>query len=336
MRWIRVVGACSVAAGLLLAATAARAQTCADRPQPTPADRETARTLMADAREMRERGDNAGAAEKFKAADAIMKVPTTGLETARTLAALGKLVEARDVLAAVARIPTCPDDPAPFAEARNAARKLDEDLAPRIPAIRIAVKGAPPGAATEVKVDDVAVPEAALAAPRRVNPGRHVVTVRAGNTEGSQQVDVAEREVKDVAVEVHATSGGGGGGPIEVKPSGGFISKPVAFAALGVGGVGIVVGAITGIMAMGAKSDAEKGCVNNKCPPATYSDLDKAQSMATVSTVAFIIGGVGVAVGVVGLLTQPKGDAPKEAPKEKGASVSPWIGLGSAGLSGSF
>ena len=338
MRRITAVGACSVALALVFATTTARAQTCAERTPPTAIDRETARALMAEARELREQGNNAAAVEKFKAADSLMKVPTTGLETARTYVALGKLVEARDTLANVARIPSCPGDPPPFADAQAAARKLDEDLAPRVPAIRITVKGAPPGAATQVKVDDTPVPEAALSAPRRINPGRHVVVARAGNAEGTQTVDVAEREVRDVAVEMQM------GGTVTPPPGdgttkSGFISKPVAYVLLGVGGVGILVGTITGVMAIGAKSDAKKGCsIDNKCPPATYADLDRASSMATVSTIGFVIGVVGVGVGVVGLLTQPKAEPPKDAPKEKaeGVRVSPWIGVGSVGLSGSF
>jgi hypothetical protein len=293
---------------------------------------------MADARLQLEQSNPAGALEKFKAADAIMRVPTTGLEVARTYVALGKLVEARDALASVARIPECPGDPPPFVEARAQARKLDEDLAPRIPALRLNLKGGAAGAPTQVKVDDVAVPEAALAAPRRVNPGRHVVVARQGKLEATQQVDVAERDIKDVDLELVAPQGPTPPPPVEVRASGPIVPKTVAWIALGVGAVGLGVGAVTGLMASSAKSDAEKGCVNNKCPPATYPDLDRASSMATVSTIGFIVGGVGVAVGVFGLLTQPNettNDKEKDKPNDK-AHVSPWIGVGSAGLSGEF
>lgn len=345
MRGVALVGACSVAVALVFAVGSARAQTCADRPQPTAADKETARSLMADGRLQLEQSDPAGALEKFKAADAIMKVPTTGLEVARTYAALGKLVEARDTLAAVARIPECPGDPVPFMEARAQARKLDQELAPRVPAIRLNVKGAQPGTPIIVKVDDVPVPEAALSAPRRVNPGRHLVVAKSGMLEATQQVDVAEREVRDVDLELAPSGGNGHGdgavrgqGPVVVKTKGPILSKPVAYVALGVGGLGLVVGTITGLMASSAKSDAEKGCVNNKCPPPTYADLDRAQSMATVSTVGFVVGIAGVGVGVVGLLTQPKADAPKDNEKvePKTTKISPWIGVGSAGVSGTF
>jgi hypothetical protein len=327
------IGALGAVLVVALTARVARAQTCADRPQPTLADKETARTLMADARQLRESGNLQGALEKFKAADAIMKVPTTALEVARTQAAMGRLLEARDTLAEISRMPECPGDPPPFVDARANARKLDDELSPRIPSVRLNVKGGEKDAPTTVKVDDVPVPEAALSAPRKLNPGHHVIVAKSGKLEKTEEIDLAERDTKDVTLELQPPPAP----PRDRTSKGGFISKPVAFVALGVGGVGLVVGTITGVMAMGAKSDAEKGCVNKFCPPSTYGDLDRASSMATVSTVSFIIGAVGVGVGVVGLLTQPKNEEPQQPPKSAAKpTVSPWIGVGSAGLSGSF
>jgi hypothetical protein len=52
-----------------------------------------------------------------------------------------------------------------------------------------------------------------------------------------------------------------------------------------------------------------------------------------VSTAGFILGGIGVAAGAVLFATAPKG-APRRA---SGApSIAPFIGVGSAGVSGSF
>src|SRR5271155_3196834 len=84
--------------------------------QPTAADRETARTLLQQGREPRERGNQAEALKRFKGAYEIMHVPTTALELARAQVALGRLVEARDTIAAIRQIPERPGDPAPFKE----------------------------------------------------------------------------------------------------------------------------------------------------------------------------------------------------------------------------
>src|SRR5690349_18414785 len=90
--------AIAIAAALVLASTLAASRAHAEPPAPSATEKETARGLMADARAKRDRGDARGALESFQAADAIMHVPTTGFEVARTQASLGLLVEARDTL----------------------------------------------------------------------------------------------------------------------------------------------------------------------------------------------------------------------------------------------
>jgi hypothetical protein len=97
----------------------------------------------ANARELMDRGDDLvekkqyrEALEAYQAADAIMHVPTTGIEVARAQVALGLLVEARETALEVARSPETPGEPAPFAEARDAARQLATALERRIPTLR--------------------------------------------------------------------------------------------------------------------------------------------------------------------------------------------------------
>src|SRR5260370_20281790 len=94
--------------------------------EPTTADRATARSLMAEARADRERGDLTHASEAFAAADALMHVSTTGLELARTQAAMGRLVDAADKALRVTRLPDGPNDPVPFRRAHEAASELYE------------------------------------------------------------------------------------------------------------------------------------------------------------------------------------------------------------------
>src|SRR5262245_48638273 len=128
----RLVGA-GVLAISILGATRAAAE-------PTAAEKETARSLMTDGRDARERGDFRAALKRFEAVDTIMHVPTIGLELARTQVALGQLVEARETVRRIARLPEDPSDPAPFREARVQVDKLDEELQRRIGAIRFEVR----------------------------------------------------------------------------------------------------------------------------------------------------------------------------------------------------
>ena len=131
----------------------------------------------------------------------------------------------------------------------------------------------------------------------------------------------------------------------------GSSNKTLAIVALGVGGVGLVVGGITGVMAMGKASDLDGKCPDGKCTdPALQSDIDSYKTLGTISTVGFIVGVVGVGAGVVLWLTAPKENTAAKggsryatvpvkttrASRDEGVKVTPVIGLGSLGLSGTF
>jgi hypothetical protein len=104
---------------------------------------------------------------------------------------------------------------------------------------------------------------------------------------------------------------------------------PIGF---GVAGAGVIVGGVTGILAIAKHDDVSSKCVDSKCPPETWDDLDAGNTLGTVSTIAFVIAGVGAGVGLYGLLAPRDADDPPKA----GASISPWIGAGSAGVRGAF
>ncbi len=329
----------SLAVALVLAAPLARAG------GPSAADKETARTLMEEGRELRDKKDLRGALDRFQRADGIMHVPTTGYELARVQVALGMLVEARDTLARVLRSPN-PSEPAPFRAARKSAQELDDSLAGRVPGITIVVKNAPADDTPTVTVDDVEVPSAVIGAPRRVNPGHHVVVAKVTNGNGRAEVDVREGETKEVPITLVITAPPPSATPPPAPetaetneppppPEEHHRSHTLTYIGFGLGIVGVGVGAVTGALTLSAKSNLTSECnANSHCPPSAYSDLDKANTFATVSTIAFIAGGVGVAVGVVSLFIG--GGSSSSEPKPQAARVTPWIGPGSAGLRGTF
>jgi hypothetical protein len=334
----------ALATGLLAltlsAAPAALAQTASDR--------ETARSLMDEAFARREKGDHRGALERFEAADALMHVPTTGLEAARERILLGMLLEARELLTAVVRYPTKPGEPAPFGEARMQAQKLDDELGARIPQLRIVLRG-DAGPAT-VTVDGADVPAATLIAPRRVNPGLHTVVARAGGRERREQVTVRERETKEVLLDLgigtsSAPPPTGATDPSEKadrsdksndpeSAGGGSAAPRVLFwSGIAVAGVGAVVGTVTGFMSLSAVSTARSGCTDGKlCPPQTWDDIDRARSLGNAATAAFIVAGGGVALALVGYFLGRS--TPSSA--DNTATVTPFVGPGSAGVRGVF
>ena len=320
-----------VAASLLSAPSPALAA------EPTLSDRETARSLMEDGDGRRDKNDLKGALKSYEAADAIMHVPTTGLEVGRTLAMLGMLLEARETLNRVAKLPAKPGDPAPFEKARRAAEQLSADVGARIPSITVNVTGAEPGQTPQIVFDGEIVPTAAAFAPRKVNPGAHTIVVRGNGTERKEDVTVAEREQKTVTVDLAvpakpppaavaaapaSASAPPGSQPATDRASGGGGASPgklLVYGGFAVGAIGVGVGAVTGIMSVSEVSDIKKSCVDNHCPSNKQGDIDSAKTLGTVSTIAFIAGGAGIAVGVVGLVLSGKSDA---EPADRAAATS--------------
>jgi hypothetical protein len=64
--------------------------------------------------------------------------------------------------------------------------------------------------------------------------------------------------------------------------------------------VGVVLGSVFAATMLSKQSDAQNACPNNPCP--TQDGIDKwnaVSSAATASTVAFVIGGIGLAGGAI-------------------------------------
>jgi hypothetical protein len=325
-------------ASMVLASIAAMTAASPARAEPSLSDRETARSLMDDGDAKRDKGDITAALKSYEAADAIMHVPTTALEVARAQVGLGLLLEARETLARMLRLPAKPNEPAPFTAARKTAETLGSDLGARIPAVTVEVSTDTPGEPRVVVFDGEVVPPAASHAPRKVNPGHHVIVVRAGGREEKQEVDVAERESKTVRFELAPVvvaapldaHDGSSHGPSSVPAI-------LVYGGFALGAVGIGVGSVTGLMSIAKVSDVKGDCTGNVCPADRQGDLDSAKSLGTVSTVAFVVGGIGVGAGIVGLVLRSKAASTESAPGTSAAlRVRPEIGPTWAGLRGTF
>ena len=338
-------------ATLLLSTSGAWAQASA-------ADRETARSMMQEGRDLRDKNDLKGALARFKAADDIMHVPTTTLEVARTQASMGLLVEALDTIAALRKVPEKPDEPQPFKEARAKAEELDTQIETKVPSLTITVSGAAEGDSPAVSIDGTSLPTAVIGLPRKVDPGHHVVTAHAASGDAKDEVDVAEGDKKDVALALaaggdkgdEAAASGEGGKDVVHSPGG------LTYAGFVIGGVGLVAGTVTGIMSLSKASTVKDECKNMLCTQGQQaSDLSAGKTLATISTVSFVVAGAGAGLAIVSLLvghkssTTAPASATRAAPAaEPGAEpaappapesrihVTPWIGAGSAGVFGTF
>ena len=309
---------------------------------PTAAEKETARSLMKEGRARREKGDHKGALESFSSADSIMKLPTTGLEVARSQTDLGLLVEARDTFLRVNRSEAQPGEPAGFKDARKEASDLAAKLEPRIPSLKLSVTGAPSGQAAAINVDGAPISAPVAAGALKLNPGSHHIAVTAkGAAKKELDVDLKEGESREETVTLEAEA------VVVEKPA--ELPKelppepvkrgtsPLVYVGFGLAGVGIVVGSVTGLLAISKTNAAKESCDGTRCPPTTHDNLSSARTMATVSTISFAAAAVGLGVGIYGLIASKGGsEEPPKAALGPFRRLEPTVGFGTIGLTGAF
>jgi hypothetical protein len=307
----------------VLAASLLAAASRDARGEPSAADKETARSLLNEGDRKRDAKDLRGALGAYLAADAIMGVPTTAIEVAKTEERLGLLVEARDTALRIARLPVVPTEPRAFQLARAAAERLASDLALRVPSIRVIVRGAPPEDVA-VQFDDAVIPKAAAGMPRKVNPGKHVVAARAdGYERASAEVLIAERENRELELVLAPSkeptpnvakderSGASAPPPAADQPPAPSRTNPLVYVGGSVAAAGVLVGSIAGIAELRQTAKAEDEC-GSGMRDACSNRLDTAHRLATLSNVSLGIGALGAAVAIFALM-RPEPPKPRTA-----------------------
>lgn len=313
----------------LVAVSFAAAVPAVARAEPSDADRVTARALARDGYEAEKRGQYAIAADRFGRAEALVHAPTLLLGLARAETGLGKLVEAQDIYERIIREPLAPNAPPPFAKAVEDAKRERAELVPRIGWITLVVSGA---SSAQVSLDDAPVPAAVLNVRRACNPGEHYVKATAkGFAPAERTFIVSEGSEQTIVLGLDALPPAAPA-PLAVAatpevPSGGGMSlqTKLGIGALGLGAAGLVTGGAAGIWVLARHSSLSQDCSHGVCGPGESGALGTYRTVANLSTVAFIAGGVGAAAGVVLMLTVPKTQA-----------VTAYVAPLGAGVAGTF
>ncbi len=292
--------------------------------------------------------------------------PTLLLGLARADAAAGRFVASQEAYNRLVRQGAPAGAPPIFAQAVESAKREIDGAAAHIGSVVINVTGCEK---PQVMLDEKPVSAAMIGVKKPVDPGDHVVRVTAeGCKPGQASFKVADGgeakatvSLERLAVAVQPTvvepakpqptgvepakpqptavepvspqpTGAVGAGTDSGAANESSISKPLAITGFVVGGAGLALGAVTGLLAMSKHSTLTSECTNayGWCPPSAQADLDSYHTMGTLSTVGFIVGGVGVAAGAIFLIT-----APKSAPA-KAASILPTFGPGGIGAFGRF
>lgn len=325
----RLVVVTAVLALLLAASSSAFA---AD--EPSDDARTAARQLMDTGHARFEAGDYGAALAAYGEADRLMQVPTTALGVARALVALGRLVEGREALARLLRMPVREGEPPAFERARERARELAAELVQRIPTLALALPWDAPEK-LRIVLDGELLSRGAFVSARQVDPGKHVVAVEAeGYARFGAEVTVAERERANVSVILERAPGARArrsagehgvasesAGPrsfqeanenappsdaSERTPGKASGARGLSFAAVGVGAAGLVAGAIAGGLTFRKVGELDAVCPQRACPESARELHASMTASATVADVALPLGAALLGVGVVGLVvTRP-------------------------------
>jgi hypothetical protein len=294
------------------------------RAEVSDADRATARLLASEGHEAVDRKDYATAADRFARADALLHAPTLSLHLARANAALGKLVAAQELLRRVVREGVPDPSNAAFVRAVEDAKQELAALGPRIPTVIVTVKGSD---APDVTIDGTPVPRPALGAKRPVDPGRHAIrATAAGCAPAEATIELAEGASQAVALELAPATAAAGavspaaapGAPAAAPPPpapapahGGDARRTAGIVGVALGGAGLAFGAVLGGLAVSKHGSLASSCPDGRCDASvTQADLDAYSTVATLSTVGFVAGGVLAATGAVLWLTAPKPEGP--------------------------
>jgi len=312
-----------VLAIVLLAAPAAA--------QVSNADRATARALAQQGQDALENKDWATAVERFSRADALVHAPTLMLALARAEVGQGSWVAALEHYSRIAREGVAPGSPPTWSKALQDAQKELAALEPRVPAVILRVEGA---VGARVSLDGTPVPAAAIGVKRPVDPGKRTLRAEAdGHLPAEVTVTLAEGQVETVTLQLEVARAVPPGvappPPLPPPPPGHAPLKPIGFAGLGLGGAGLLMGAITGGLALGKHGALQKICPGGHCID-QQSAIDSYNLMGGLATAGFVAGGILAATGAVLVIAAPR-DPPSEA-----VWIAPRIGLGSVGVEGRF
>ncbi len=290
--------------------------------------------------------DYATAADRFGRAVALVHAPTLLRDLARAQVGLGKLVDAHENYSLIIREGVAPDAPQPWVQALADAKAEIVAIPARLPWVTITVTGPSDPVVT---IDGVAIASASLGVKRPADPGRHEIRASAqGYYTAKKSVTLSEGASVNISFELEEAPPDAPPEPEETAPVSAnepppepAWRKPAIISAFAVGGAGLALGGITGILAIKKHSQLSPSCEGGRCGPDQKADLDKYHTYGTLSTIGFIVGGVGIATGTVLIFVKPRNPETsatgRAAAKPRSAvNVTPFVGLAGAGVEGTF
>jgi len=283
------------------------------------AARSAARRLGEEGMALSEKGDHDAALSRFERALGLMRVPTLAVLAAEELVKLGRWVEASEHYRRATGMQIDPTLPKAFrqtqTDAQAEAERALSALEKRIPTLTLRIT--PNADGVRVRLDDRELPPELLGVPMPLDPGAHRVEAERSGRREERSIVLDAGQSQSLAIELAEESTQAPALARRLETPTAVRDQPrrsrersgwhtAGFVALGVGGAGLVVGSVAWGIARGKASDLEDRCSGGRCPAALRDDVDGYQSAKTVSTVGFVVAGIGLASGAVILLAAPK------------------------------
>jgi hypothetical protein len=300
--------------------------------------RTAARDLAAQGADAFEHQEYATALDRFGRAFSLIRAPSISIMQARSLAHLGRVLEALDKYEKTQRMPLAEDATDAFRQAVLDSRREGEELWLRVPRLTIHVRVARQTPQDlYITLDSKPVPAALLDVERPVDPGQHQIKVTAQGYETEKRtvtLEAGDHVTVDIPLNMPTPAAASSAPNRDVSgaiasdqpfrnPS--RSSRPWGWAAVGVGSAGLALSAITGIVALEKKSTLDSQC-HPGCPPSAADDLSTFRTTRTLSYVSLVAGSASLGLGGYILLTGSRDTA------YIGASISPT----QAGIKGAF
>ena len=206
-------------------------------------------------------------------------------------------------------------------------------IEPRAPKLTVIVPAEAP-AGTVVRLDGQVLEASALGQPVPLDPGEHLVTTQVPEQPVKEvRLTLALGESRELVVEVPPPPPPPPPivQPAPEEPSDGSTLRTTGLIVGGVGLVAVVAGAVTGGLAMSENSTAKDNCDGTVCNQDGLDAIDSVRPLGNASTALFVVGGVGVAAGVLMFILAPSGggesdDDAGDATAKRGLVLRPWVG----------
>ena len=216
----------------------------------------------------------------------------TAYEEAQRRQARGELIAAGEQASTCAAM-ACP------AEIVTYCAKLAEELDASTPSVVVALSdGRGRDLDARLFVDQREVRGHLDGRPLRLDPGPHRLRLLPSTGAKPVELQVTLRSGEqnrriEATIEVEQPQ------PVRKgSPGIGYAPSIVAFS---IGAVGIAVGTATGVMALSQDSELSDQCngATATCGPGHEDEIDRAQNLGHASTIGFVVGGAGVAAGLI-------------------------------------